>query len=173
MLLQLISASSLRTKSRFSLREMLLAMTAAAALLALAMQSGAWLGPTPFFDRFNPFQDVRLALADEGVELGEIQGDRGSESSGRVSRQIFSFRVHSQAVEPGRAMELFRQRVEQDLKASGATITGQRYIGRPDTDNLERFCYLYEDNWRRGEVIAYLIPGEAGEFKVTGMVHEF
>lgn len=173
MLLQLISTRALRAHARFSLREILLAMTAVAALLALAMESGSWFGPTPFFEQFNPFRDVRLAYADEGLELGVIQGDRGAEREGRVSRQVFSFCVQSDALEPSHAMQLFRKRIEQDLKASGAKITGERYTGRPGAERLERFCYFYEDHWRRGEIIAYLIPSNAGEFKVAGVVHEF
>ena len=173
MLPQLISASSLRSQARFTIRELLLAMTAAGALLGLALQSGSWFGPTPFFTRFNPFQAARQAMEDEGVEVGAIPGDRGAEHGGRVARQIFAFSLDAGELPPEQAMEAFRKRVEQDLKACGATITGRRYIGRPDSNDLQRFCYLYEDNWRKGELIAYLIPGEPGEFKVTGTVHEF
>jgi hypothetical protein len=173
MVTKLAAAILARSSWRFSMREMLLAMTALAAILALAIQSRSWFGPTPFFDRFSPFQVARLALADEGVKVDTISGDRGTETVGRVSRLIFAFTIDAGEVSPERAMNAFRARVEQEIQDSGGSITGQRYIGPSADDGLQRFCFLYEDHWREGEIIAYLVPGKPGEFKVTGMIHEF
>jgi hypothetical protein len=139
---------------QFSLRELLLAMTAGGALIALSYHEypGRRSG---FCNTFDPKQTLAQACKDQGVAAS----DWGSETGGRGYYNEFetdcALHVTLPADQAAPVFVRFRDRVRAEIEAAGCRITGEGGGSRLT------FSLSYVSGRQSGRVIAYgLVDGD-------------
>jgi len=157
---------------RFSLRELLLAMTAAGALIALAVKSYP-SQLTPFFHQFDARDELNGLFADLGVKVGSsASGSRGSWSGGE-GRKSWDFGSHQNQYPLGQIGFEYKKRVEARLRACGCMIKGSRRFGGRTEDSLSAFGYSDQRGATSGEFFAEFVDLANGNFRVDAFCIEF
>ena len=157
---------------RFSLRELLLAMTAAGALLALAVKS-APAPPTPFFQQFDALAEINAILKELKITIGSSGGGSSSSFGGGSTVRRWDFSSHQADRPLGEIAAAFADRVEAQLVHRRCTITGRGTVGDRKKKQLSGFSYSYEYGARRGDFIAEFVDLPNGDFRVYAFCVEF
>jgi hypothetical protein len=150
---------------RFNLREFLLAVTAVAALIALAVKS--WpSSPSSFSRQYEALKDFDSLCKQEGVQLGTWGG--GSSQSWRSGSSTRRWHFSSrQTTKPlSQLVAAYRQRVEATLIEHGCRVGGR-------SRSNDGFAFSYRSGGRQGEFIAEFIELPDGHFRMHAMCIEF
>jgi hypothetical protein len=150
---------------RFSLRELLLAMTAVGALVALAVKSYP-SSPTPFFHQFNPEVELRAVFQELGVKLGSGGGGSGGSWGGGSGRKRWDFASHQTDRPLGQIGYEYSKRVEAALQRHGCKVTGRHWDGDIRLRSLTGFAFSYRRGATQGEFVAEFMDLPDGHFRV-------
>jgi hypothetical protein len=152
---------------RFSLREFLLAVTAIAALIALAVKL---LPSSP--SQFDPEVEFKKLCAERGINVA-FSGSGSSTSLGPgQARRRWDFESHQDRVPLGQLVAAFRDRVEEVMRKHGCRIHGQGSSGPTDQD-LSSFDFSYRSGSQEGELVVESIELPRGEFHLYVFCLEF
>jgi hypothetical protein len=153
-----------RTPWRFSLRELLLAMTAVAALLALAVKSYP-SPPTTFFRQFDSQASLQTLCNDLGIDMPSVRMSAGSSlgpGGGRRHWHVWS----CQKQHPFAEISLeFAKRVKAEIVRHGCKITGSS-LGSTS------FGYSYQRGGTKGEFVADFVDLHDGNFALHAFCFE-
>lgn len=148
---------------RFSLREFLLAVTAVAALIALAVKSFP-SSPSPFVRQYNPEAEFRKLCMERGVKLGSSGSGSSSSMGPGVARRRWHMASHQDQVPLGELMAAYSDRVEKSLQSQGCQITGRGWSGRNKRD-LSGFNFSYRSGSQQGEFVVESMDLPDGQFR--------
>src|SRR5262245_23375953 len=122
------AAEKYRSSWNFSLRELMLLVTAVAALLALAVKS--YPSPrTRFYYEFDAQAELQKLLRESGIQTGSSSGGGGGSSSSWEGRKHWSFASHQTKIPLGEIGHQYAERVEVALKRAGCTLQGSSRSG--------------------------------------------
>jgi hypothetical protein len=162
-----------RSVWNFSLRELMLLVTAVAALLALAVKSYP-SRPTEFFSHFNCLSEFHNLLMDEfHIYHGADMADEGRDSWAHgKGRRRWSYASHQTKVPLSEIAGKFANRVETALNNAGCSILhrpGHITIGQ----GLTAFGYSYKRGATSGEFFCEFVDQGEGNYHVDAFCHEF
>lgn len=160
--------------ARFSLREILIAVVAICALLALYMSRTGSV-PTPFLASLDVDVLLEAIYADEGLGFFAYSGSGGSGASrDHASREsVITVKPQSAAEFQSRAMPEFLERVESELRSSGCRITGRGKSGSEGYAELHSFAFRYARGRVRGVFRAHSVPRDEGRIELLVFVDEW
>lgn len=164
---------------RFSLRELLIATVAIAAVAALFVKNRPYQ-PTPFLQNF----DARALLTTLGKENGlavEPIAYAGGNSLGpgrqTLEQELVYHRVTAEELR-GSVMPAFRARVEKLLGSSGCEIEGRGASGKLEDasqrwSKVREFSFDYRYGETRGVFRAYVFESPTGNTEVLVLIDEW
>ena len=161
-----------RSTWNFSLRELVLLVTAAAALLALAVKSYP-SRTTDFFNQFNVPSELNNLLMDElHIYHGASMADEGGSWSHGAGRKRWSYASHQTKVPLSEIAGKFADRVESALDKAGCSILHRpRHI--TVGQGLSAFGYSYKRGATSGEFFCEFVDQGEGNYHVHAFCHEF
>ena len=169
------------TKSRFhfSLRESMLAMIAAAALLALAVKS--FEKPQPFIQT-GLFEELgaggaKTLVKDICQELGMDVQPSGASASGSDGENSVSLELHitldTLPDSSAGVVAALQGKVQEILAKDGCAVVSTGATTRGDEKRITRFSISYEKEATRGHVSVHRIPSSTDSLSLFIMIHEF
>jgi hypothetical protein len=153
----------------FSLRELMLLVTAAAAVLALAVKSYP-SPPTPFFNQFDAQRELQDLFRELGIKTGSSSGSGGGFHGGGERRREWSFASHQTQHPLGEVGYQFAERVEAALQRAGCNIGARRKHGV--NKSLKAFGYSYRRGATSSEFAEVVDLGD-GNFHIHAFCFEF
>jgi hypothetical protein len=157
---------------QFTLREILLAMTAAGALVALAVKSYP-SPPTPFFGEFDAQTQLKQVMANLSIKPRSSGGGTSSSWDGGSGHKRWHFCSGRGDRQLGAVGFVFAQRVESELARHDCQIHGRSWSGNPKQQSLNSFGYSYRRGATQGEFAAEFVDLGNGFFKMHAFCYEF
>ena len=157
---------------QFTLREMLLAMTAAGALVALAVKSM----PSPattFFQTFDAMTELRVVLDELGVQPGSSGGGSAGSSHAWSRRRRWDYSSRQTTVPLGEIAVAYDARIQSLLDRHGCDIRGRGSAGKREDKTLRGFSYSYQRGATWGELWVEFVDDPSGDFRVYVFCNEF
>ena len=159
---------------RFSLREILLAMVAICALVALYVGPVRSI-PTPFLSGLDVDGALEAIYRDE--ELGFPAKSVGTSEgfSDLYAQQFSSLTLESptQLEVRARILPRLHDEIETDLNAAGCEIIGRGKIIVNNREELQGFTFRYSHGDTRGVFRAHTVPIEDDRTRLLIFVDEF
>lgn len=159
--------------TRFTLREMLLAMTAIAAVLALVVQTWNGRRETPLFRSLALDTLAQTAMQEAGCPMGSRSSGSGGSRGGKVARRHFQFAAHAKDVPATTIMAHLQKLVKAEIDRHGAKVTGTSTSGYDTNTGVREFGYAYELNGRNGELNVTITSDAPETFAFSGTLFEF
>jgi hypothetical protein len=150
---------------RFSLREFLLAVTAAAALIALAVKSFP-SGPSSFVRQYDALQDFKQLCKEEGAKLKIAGGGSSSSMGPGTSTRSWHWYFRETSLPLRQLVSAYQARVERTLAAHGCRIDGRGGTGGG-------FSYSYRSGSRKGDIVVEFVNLPDGRFQMFVFCVEF
>lgn len=161
--------------ARFSIRELLLATVAIAAVVAVFVQRRPF-DQHAMLQSFDPRAVIQKTCGDLGL-VADVPAS--SHSSGVVFDGGYHVEAESDLAKPSytdiktKLMPELRKRIEQQIEDDGGEIVGHSTGGSEDQSELARFSFEYRRGRVRGITRAYVFEDPSGTSKLLVLLDEY
>lgn len=166
--------NGVRRRSQFSLREMLIATFAVAAVAALIATNRPY-SPTTFFTTVDEKATLMLVCADLGETLefgGTIQGRGGTDAGGGQRESSLMINVPNSHRFRTTVMPEFQRRIEKMLEQSGCSIELRSEGKNTSLRELQEFGFGYRAGATRGMIRVFSLAHREDQTRLLILVDE-
>ena len=165
---------------QFSIRELLIAMVAVAAVVALFVNNRPY-GQTAFMDSFNPRAELQAICQAKGVSFNSPGASEGSGSiAGGGYQSQASFSLSSPSVDDLeiQVMPEWYSRIDARLRELRCDVVGESRGGEmiPGTRDFKRvseFSFRYRQGKTMGVLRVYVLPDKQELSRVLVLLDEY
>lgn len=158
---------------RFSIRELLLAMVAVSAVVALFVKNRPY-SPTEFIQQFDERAIVQAICKDKNIkcDIGGSSSSEGAIPGGSHRTASLYFRQPPPIEFESIVMPAMLARVESLLEDLGCEIDGRSKGGTTDFKQLQEFGFRYRQGNVRGVLRVYAIPYPENQVRLMVWIDE-
>ena len=164
---------------KFTLRELLLAMVAIGALLALAVKSyekAQPFVPTGLFESLDTSKAKTIVAAigrQLEVEMDQIGAGEGESSGGNSASREIRLNIRMPSETFAEIVGGLQAEIEKMLVEDGCAIVSSGGASEGGKTNLTQFSFDYEKENTRGHVFVHRVPASSGTLNLYILIHEF
>ena len=172
-------ATDEKSRFNFTLRELLLAMVAVGALLALAVKSYERAQPfvtTGFYQLLDGAKSQTIVAASGqrlGVNVKSLGAGASESSGGKSASRELRLTIRAPLEYPGLLLGELQRESQQMLEQDECSVLSSGGASEGTKRNITQFSFDYEKGATRGHVFVHRVPTSEDSWQLFILIHEF